>query len=112
MARVSKENKKLEQLQAEKTKLMLEFVLNMKDNVSKSDRILAIDRIKQIRQMIAESNLESVVLEETDDAEEMEETFEEEDEDEEVISKPEFKGKNIFKAQGPKVVIKRGPIVC
>lgn len=110
MARVSKENKKLEQLQAEKTKLMLEFVLNMKDNVSKSDRILATDRIKQIRQMIAESNLENVTLEETDDAEEMEETFEEEDE--EVISKPKFKGKNIFKAQGPKVVIKRGPIVC
>lgn len=109
MARASKENKKLEQLQAEKTKLMLEFVLNMKDNVSKSDRILAIDRIKQIRQMIAESNLESVVLEETDDAEE---TFEEDEEEEEVISKPKFKGKNIFKAQGPKVVIKRGPIVC
>jgi len=110
MARVSKENKKLEQLQAEKTKLMLEVVLNMKDNISKSDRILATDRIKQIRQMIAESNFESVILEETDDAEEMEETFEEEGE--EVISKPKFKGKNTFKAQGPKVVIKRGPIVC
>lgn len=106
MARVSKKqvdiNEKLESLKKEKLDLMLKYIVTRHD-IDPAQRKKAVDRVKAIRFLIA-------------DLERGEQVFEEE-EDKPVVSlkeieKMKFKS-NVKppKAQGPKIILKRGPII-
>lgn len=113
MARLSKQNLKLEKLQAEKTNLMVEVVLNMNGKYTDKEVQKARQRIKDIRLKIRDNDYDDVKITKADFKKE-EPALEEEDVDEEVVveKKKEYKTDIKLKAEGPKkVLISKGPIV-
>lgn len=107
MARVSKKqidiNEKLEKLKAEKLDLMLKYVVTQHE-IEPAQRKKATDRVKAIRLLIADLERGEQVFEEEDDKPAPPSLKE--------IEKMKFKS-NVKppKAQGPKIILKRGPII-
>lgn len=111
MARLSKQNLKLEKLQAEKTHLMVEIVLNMNGKYTDKEVQKARQRIKDIRLKIRDNDYDDVKITKAD-LKKDEPVIEEETDEEVVEKKKEYKTDIKLKAEGPKkVLISKGPIV-
>lgn len=112
MARLSKQNLKLEKLQAEKTNLMVEVVLNMNGKYTDKEVQKARQRIKDIRLKIRDNDYDDVKITKADLKKDEPVIEEETDEEEVVEKKKEYKTDIKLKAEGPKkVLISKGPIV-